>query len=462
MSTLSTLVGAQLRDVKGNTEAIHMNLQICINRLGLGILLIFQFLAPLAAQTLVLADTKIGSEDTELRLRTFEKVWRTVNERHFDPTFGGVDWKRVYEIYEPRIRAAKTEEDFYNLLQEMLGELGQSHFAVIPPNVEIAPNVYGEGEIGIDLQILDKEVVITRVDENSSGFKNGLKPGFVIKRINGKTAAEILTLLDAKLEKRKIRETVRKIYRQRSLLAAISGKIGSIVNLEVVDAGDKARSLAIERLAFIGEMSAPIGNFSAQKVIFESKRLPSDIGYLRFNIWVMPQMAKLRAAIAEFSGLKGIIIDLRGNPGGIGQMTTGLAGLLVKEQTTLGTNKDRISENELLVYPQENAFYGKVVILTDGGTGSASEVFTAGLQGIGRAKVVGERSAGAVLPSTIEKLPTGASFLFAIAEYRTPAKILIEGRGIEPDLPMSLTRKSLLENVDLQLQTAIKEIQKKK
>ena len=62
----------------------------------------------------------------ELRRQTFEIVWRTIKEKHFDPKFNGVDWDKVHELYAPRINRVKSDKEFYELLQQMLGELHQS------------------------------------------------------------------------------------------------------------------------------------------------------------------------------------------------------------------------------------------------------------------------------------------------------------------------------------------------
>jgi carboxyl-terminal processing protease len=112
------------------------------------------------------------------------------------------------------------------------------------------------------------------------------------------------------------------------------------------------------------------------------------------------------------------------------------------------------------VYPQQDPYKGKVVILIDGRSASTSEIFAAGLQEIGRAKVVGERSAGAALPSVFEKLPTGAVFQYAIGDFKSPEGTLIEGRGVAPDLEVKLTRKELLRSRDPQLEAALAQIQK--
>ncbi|MEO6391875.1 MAG: S41 family peptidase, partial [Pyrinomonadaceae bacterium] len=75
-----------------------------------------------------------------------------------------------------------------------------------------------------------------------------------------------------------------------------------------------------------------------------------------------------------------------------------------------------------------------------------------------RALVVGERTAGAALPSVFEKLPTGAVFQYAVGDFKTPSGVLIEGRGVIPDKPVQLTRESLLAGKDAQLDAAVLQV----
>jgi carboxyl-terminal processing protease len=157
----------------------------------------------------------------------------------------------------------------------------------------------------------------------------------------------------------------------------------------------------------------------------------------------------------------GMIIDLRGNPGGFGGMATGTAGLLETRQTSLGTMTYRAGTLKLAVNPQENPHLGPVVVMIDALSASTSEIFSAGMREIGRAVVVGETSSGAALPSVISTLPTGARFQYAIADYRTPGGTLIEGLGVVPDVEVKLTRRQLLEGRDAQLEAAIEQIRKR-
>ena len=141
-------------------------------------------------------------------------------------------------------------------------------------------------------------------------------------------------------------------------------------------------------------------------------------------------------------------------------MAPGIAGVLGKEETSLGTMTMRSGTNRFFVNPQPNPYLGPVVIVTDGGSASTSEIFAGGLQELGRAVVVGEKTAGAALPSFFQKLPTGALFQYAIADFKTPKGALIEGRGVAPDIEVKLTRSSLLEGRDAQLEAAIEHINK--
>lgn len=396
------------------------------------------------------------AEQADKRQATFDVVWRIVKDKHFDPTFGGVDWDKIRAIYAPRAAAVKSDAELYRLLQQMIGELHQSHFNIIPPEAltQTDSKEPEEGGIGVGLQILDDQAVITRVEPGSKGAMAGLSPGFVIKEVDGASLETVM----ARLSKRKEPPGMIRLRMLSSVMNHINGKPATTVRIGYLDGKNMPHQSVIERERLKGEMSPAFGNFPPQYMEFESKRLQSGIGYVRFNIFVVPMMEKIRAAIRSMSDAPGIIIDLRGNPGGLGSMANGLAGLLETKQTSLGVMTMRAGKINFAVYPQQGAYKGKVVILIDGGSASTSEVFAAGMQELGRASVVGERSMGAALPSHLEKLPTGALFQYAIADFKTPKGTLIEGRGVVPDKEVKLTRARLLAGHDAQLDAAIEQI----
>ncbi len=399
-------------------------------------------------------------EFPKVRQDTFDKVWDTVNEKHYDPEFGGVDWIHIRELYLPKAKAAKSDQEIHGVLQQMLGGLKLSHFSVFPPPPAIGKENDSNASVGVELKWIGNAPVVFRVAPGSPAETAGIKPGFVLSKADGKLISETLKPIQESLAKRKVTEMMRRLYLVRNAEAIIRGKPDTKISLEFLDGEDKPVAVELNRVKYTGEMSQALGNFPKQRVIFESRLLPENIGYIRFNMWVIPQAAKIRAAIREYANADGIIIDLRGNPGGVGGLAGGVAGLLSDKQISLGTMTSRAGTMALLGYPQPRPFLKKVVVITDHGSGSTSEMFAAGIQENGRGKVIGETSAGAILLSVFDPLPTGYMFQYAISDYKSPKNILIEGRGVKPDREVVLTRESLLAGRDVQLDAAVAEIRK--
>jgi len=116
--------------------------------------------------TAVSYNTKYGN------MESFETVWQTINEKHIDPNFNGLDWSEVHDRYQPQIAAAKNEEEFYLLVNKMLFELNISHTAVVPQDElgQIDPILSAEGNIGIDVRMIEDNAVITSVKSGSVGW----------------------------------------------------------------------------------------------------------------------------------------------------------------------------------------------------------------------------------------------------------------------------------------------------
>ncbi|MGE0100689.1 MAG: S41 family peptidase [Blastocatellales bacterium] len=396
----------------------------------------------------------------EVWRETFDICWTKVKDTHFDPTFGGVDWDGVRRKYEPRLGKISSDAELHRMLQEMLNELGQSHFSIIAPEAIVADHLSADpsGGIGIDLRVIGDRVVISRVEPGSAAAKAGLRTGFIVQSVGDVDTAKLWQRLEGSGESVERRQ----MYLVRRLMAELSGAPGSSVRIAWLDSADRTAEKSVIREKMSGELSPPMGNFPPQYTEFHSERLPGDIGYIRFNIFTTPVMQKVRDAVGAFSSsadgrpVKGIIFDLRGNPGGIGGMASGIAGMLTSSQGSLGTMKFRKNELKFAYFPQQNAFTGPVAVIIDGFSASTSEILAGGLQEIGRAVVLGEKSMGAALPSYFQKLPTGAMLQYAIADFRTPRGVLIEGRGVVPDRPVPLDRKSLIEGRDPQLDAAVK------
>jgi carboxyl-terminal processing protease len=146
-------------------------------------------------------------------------------------------------------------------------------------------------------------------------------------------------------------------------------------------------------------------------------------------------------------------------------MVMGIGGYFVAEEVALGTMRMRDSELNFVANPRRidsrgnvvEPYAGPVAILMDSTSASTSEVFAGGLQAIGRARVFGERSMGAVLPSLMEELPNGDVLQHAVADFIiTATDVRLEGRGVVPDEQVRVTRADLLAGGDPVLDAALK------
>lgn len=420
----------------------------------------------------------------ERREKTFELVWRTVYEENFDPTFGGVNWLAVYSRYQPLAARAPSDVELHRLLQRMLNEIPQSHFAIIPPDKiprvkskrkppgreeatdeeedEAAAGEDGsEGDnevatqmlngVGLDVRVLSGQVVITRVEENGPAAKAGLRPGFVVKGVDGLPLENVPAGPD-------ITPVLHMMLRETVLVEYLGGEPGTEVGLTYLDAENRERKVTLRRERLKGSLSPAMGNLPPMYTELEAKRLPDQLGYIRFTAFT-PQVAeKFCGAVKSLRDARGLVIDLRGNPGGVMGVASGMVGLLTNKSGLIGVLRTRAGGLPIPTFPQKSSYTGPVVVLIDRLSGSTAEVMAAALQESGRAKVVGERSAGAVLGADIKELPTGALFEYARAGFKTSEGMTLEGRGVKPDVEAQLSRGALLKGEDDQLQEAVRQV----
>ena len=386
------------------------------------------------------------------RQKVFDIVWRTVRDSHYDPKLNGVNWVAARAKYLPQALKAKDDAAFYAVLNALLGELKQSHLGAIPPaalkaaqttGTNTAPATgRGSGETGITAQWIDGVPVVVRVQPNSAGADAGVKPGFVVTAINDKPLLPVIqTTLSATPNRRAGEE---RVTVWALLSALLSGIRETPYMLAVTDNSGAAQTLTITPRKPTGE-TITFGALPPITADIETRTLAGGVGYVRFSIFLIPVSEPVKDAIRGFAAAKAsaIIIDLRGNRGGVGVMASGIAGTLLAKETSIGTMRTRASTLTFTAYPQDPVYTGRVVILTDEGSISTSEIMAAGLQEAGRATVIGRQTAGMVLPSQIVTLPDGGRLQFVFADFKTPKGTFLEGRGVTPDVEIPLTRETL-------------------
>jgi carboxyl-terminal processing protease len=167
-------------------------------------------------------------------------------------------------------------------------------------------------------------------------------------------------------------------------------------------------------------------------------------------------MPAFNDAMRSFMEAPGLIIDVRGNPGGQAAMGMGMAGWFVEEKNiNMGTVRTRENTLKLVINPRTPVYRGPVAILVDGLSGSSSEIFAGGLQGLPRIRIFGSRTMGATLPSLAQRLPNGDGFQYAFASYMARNGVELEGEGVKPDVEVHQSRGAFLEGRDAAIEAAI-------
>lgn len=375
------------------------------------------------------------SDNSVPRRKVFEEVWSTVNKTFYDPNFNGVDWQAARDKYAPLAAAAKTDEELYTAINDMLSLLKVSHMqagsaASVAKRFKQAP-----GLTGIGLRNVDGRITVYRSLKEFPADKAGIRPGYVITAVDGIAPVDI----DAAGK-------------------ALAGAPGRSIKIRYLDENDAEHEALLTRRGLTDK--GRIGSLDIY-TLFDAKTLEGGIGYISFSSFVPSLKERLHAAITSMKNAPGMIIDLRGNSGGQDDVALGIADLLFDRPAELMLTKRRGGEDhDYKIKGTAGAYRGKLVILVDEFSGSASEQLTAGLQESGRAYVIGKKTAGSDLDADIKMLPDGGMLLYAHGLPHTPKGVVIEGRGVVPDVDVPLRRSDLLAGRDTQLGAALRYLRK--
>lgn len=407
-------------------------------------------------------------EEVIQSVASFDYVWETVRDKHWEKEEpGGTNWEEVGKRLRPEIEQATTRKEARKVLRALLAELGQSHFGIVPGEVydtveaddpaKTQPKAR-DGRLGVTVRLVDDVPLV--IATRDSAVEAGVKPGWILTRVGSQSVQKMLDS-DSKLSDSKLSDSERgdsdlepdsshtALLRNRRIERLFEGPVGDVESLAFEDGDGNEQTVEIEFRA-PGGKPFKTGMMPEVLVSCEARDL-GDYGYFRLSAFLDPigTMVQYKKAIRRFDGKKGLIIDLRGNPGGLGIMATGMAGHLIDDGTpNLGTMITRDGTQSFVVNPQVDIFPGPVAILVDENSASTSEIMAGGLQDVGRARIFGQTTAGAALPSVFVRLPNGDGFQYAFANLVRANGEPLEGKGVVPDTLVTYDRDVLLSGRD--------------
>ena len=359
---------------------------------------------------------QVGSDR---QMRIFQKLWKIVNDTYVYPNFNGIDWKGKKTEIEAKINAGLGDSEFYFLLRKLIESLNDQHSVYLPPFVAeelfdlyFNPAAY-EG-VGL-LTASNRErgyLYVLQVVPGSSADKAGIRPHDHITHIGGYPALD------------------RDGYSQSFLLA---GPAGSEVPVNVQSPGGGARSISL--------MRESIPNLE----LVDQRMLPSTngkkIGYINIPTFFSQTIDKqikagLRELMTQAGGkLDGLVIDVRTNSGGsiqtLGNTLNAFAkGPLGRFRSRKGIASNISGRGEAI----GNSQTVPLVVLISPDTASAAEVFAGSLQAKGRARLVGQTSAGNIEGLRTYFFEDGSLLFIAEQAFVLPNGTSWEGKGLQPVL----------------------------
>ena len=408
------------------------------------------FISAAAVSVTTAAQSSLPSTASAASLALFDEVWKTINDTFYDPSFGGLDWTGIRTELRPKAAAASSPDAARAVVNEMLGRLKRSHFALLPASggADDDTAIRGEATVDIDVRISDGQVVVTADRHHTTPGPNRLM-GERILAVDGRSVLP--------------RAVTPPLTSWRRVNAALHGADGSAAVIELAD----GRRVSLTRRIPAG-VPVQFSNLPPLRVRVEQymTKTPAGLGagVIGFNIWMAQIDQPVAGAVDALRGADGLIFDLRGNPGGLAGMISNVSGHILERADLLGTMRMRqVPQMKFVVNPRTSTSDGRVVkpyggpvaILIDEMTASASECFAGGLQDLGRARIFGRTSMGQALPASTRRLANGDVLEYVVGDFVTSKGRSLEGSGVVPDEIQPLSIASLKAGNDDPLRAAL-------
>jgi carboxyl-terminal processing protease len=365
---------------------------------------------PVRAQSLSL--------DRDRSRQMLETVKKDLREHYYDPTFRGMNLDERFKQADERIKTAGNRGQMFGIIAQLLTELEDSHTYFVPPGRA------ARSDYGWRMQIIGDKCYVTGVRPGSDAEAKGLKVGDLVLRAGG---YEI------------VRDNLWKFQYLYNVLRPQAG-IGVVVQ----SPGGAPREL--ELLAKVNKGKVLTDLTSGNEIFNLIRKEENEAHFTRHRyhenldgvmIWKMPQFDLTPEKVDDMMGKvrkhRALILDLRGNGGGYVVTLERLVSHFFDREIKIGDLKGRKEMKPFVAKPRgKDAYGGKLVVLTDSDSGSASELMARVVQLEKRGTVIGDRTAGAVMRSRGHPHEMGADIVIFYGVSITDADIrMTDGKSLE-------------------------------
>jgi len=311
-------------------------------------------------------------------------------------------------IQKSYVEEVKIEDLIDGAIKGMLSTL-DPHSSFMPPDMykELQVETKGSfGGLGIEITIKDGVLTVVSPIEGTPAFKSGIKPGDKVVKIEGKSTKN-MTLMDA--------------------VKKMRGPKGKKITISIMRKG----FTELKNITIIRDI------IKIQSV--KSRVLEEGFGYIRLTTFQERTGDDLEKALDELEsmegGLKGLILDLRNNPGGLLEQAFKVGDIFLDSGLIVYTD-GRVESQKMNFKAKKVGAHMDfpMVVLVNGGSASASEIIAGALQDHDRAVILGTQTFGKGSVQTIIPLKDGSGLKLTTARYYTPKGRSIQAKGISPDI----------------------------
>jgi tricorn protease len=368
----------------------------------------------------------------------FEESWRVMKYRFYDENMHGFDWEAIRETYRPLLEFVGENQDFYDMTNEMIGELNASHTGVRGPTGE-RPNTYSTKHLGFEMEPANGFFRVNHVFWNGPADKEwiDLKPGDYVLSIDG-----------------------RKIRAGDNYWRILNETLNEYVTIRVNDRPDPAGARTLRIKAVNSLRNIKYEEWVQKNRDYVEKVTKGEIAYVHIRSMNRSSLARFQDEITQFSNRKGLIVDIRYNGGG--NIDQELIDILERRPYEFWNN--RWGTRTMGRRPRQ-AIVGPKVMLINWRSASDSEVTPMGFRDLGLGRIVGNPTNGSVIATGSYRLINGGSI-------RTPGSLVVtwdpsrpnnyginlENYGVAPDVWVENSPEDELEGYDRELQAAIDEV----
>ncbi len=364
--------------------------------------------------------TNIGDSDSSADFGIFWQAWKKIQDNYF---FVGSS-------------TLKDQDVVYGAINGMVEKLGDPNTIFLPPveSKKFNEDVTGSfGGIGAEIGTKDDQLVVIAPLKDSPSEKAGLKAGDKIVKIND-TVTVGLNVNDA--------------------VSLIRGPLGTKVILTIVRDSQDPKDYAITRQEIkVPTLESSVKDLEGNKILY--------LKLFAFNQNATDDFRKAVIEATASNDIKGVVLDMRNNPGGFLDVAISLAGWFLKQGDVVTIKDSRIEPEEIFrAAGNEVLLKVPVVVLINQGSASASEILAGALRDDRRIQLIGEKSFGKGTVQQLYPLSDGSQLKITNAHWLTPKRQFINKNGLNPDIKVTLTDKDVAAKKDPQLDKALEVLKK--